>query len=47
MTGEFLAADAAIVEIPRGSRNKYEFDPATEGSISARPCTVLGRTLSG
>lgn len=31
MTGEFLAADA-IVEIPRGSRNKYEFD-STTGSI--------------
>ena len=31
MTGEFLAADA-IVEIPRGSRNKYEFDQNT-GSI--------------
>ena len=31
MTGEFLAVDA-IVEIPRGSRNKYEFDPAS-GSI--------------
>jgi inorganic pyrophosphatase len=29
MTGEFLVADA-IVEIPRGSRNKYEFDPDSE-----------------
>lgn len=29
MTGEFLALDA-IVETPRGSRNKYEFDPASE-----------------
>jgi inorganic pyrophosphatase len=29
MTGEFLVVDA-IVEIPRGSRNKYEFDPASE-----------------
>jgi inorganic pyrophosphatase len=29
MIGEFLAVDA-IVEIPRGSRNKYEFDPASE-----------------
>jgi inorganic pyrophosphatase len=29
MTGEFLAVDA-IVEIPRGSRNKYEFDSITE-----------------
>lgn len=29
MTGEFLAVDA-IVEIPRGSRNKYEFDPVSE-----------------
>lgn len=29
MTGEFLVADA-IVEIPRGSRNKYEFDPNSE-----------------
>jgi inorganic pyrophosphatase len=28
MTGEFLALDA-IVEIPRGSRNKYEFDLAS------------------
>ena len=32
MTGEFLVLDA-IVEIPRGSRNKYEFDP---GSASIR-----------
>ena len=31
MRGNYLAADA-IVEIPRGSRNKYEFDQAT-GSI--------------
>ena len=31
MHGEFLAVDA-IVEIPRGSRNKYEFDPES-GSI--------------
>ena len=29
MTGEFLLVDA-IVEIPRGSRNKYEFDPDSE-----------------
>lgn len=29
MTGEFLAVDA-IVEIPRGSRNKYEFDATTD-----------------
>jgi inorganic pyrophosphatase len=29
MTGEFLIVDA-VVEIPRGSRNKYEFDEATE-----------------
>ena len=29
MNGQFLAVDA-IVEIPRGSRNKYEFDPASE-----------------
>jgi len=29
MTGEFLVADA-IVEIPGGSRNKYEFDPSSE-----------------
>ena len=28
MTDEFLVVDA-IVEIPRGSRNKYEFDPAS------------------
>ena len=26
MTGKFLLADA-IVETPRGSRNKYEYDP--------------------
>jgi inorganic pyrophosphatase len=31
MDNDFLTVDA-IVEIPRGSRNKYEFDPAT-GSI--------------
>src|SRR3954447_16686159 len=31
MAEDFLTVDA-IVEIPRGSRNKYEFDPAT-GSI--------------
>jgi inorganic pyrophosphatase len=29
MTGDFLVVDA-IVEIPRGSRNKYEFDPDSE-----------------
>jgi inorganic pyrophosphatase len=29
MTGEFLVVEA-IVEIPRGSRNKYEFDPESE-----------------
>ena len=29
MIGEFLVVDA-IVEIPRGSRNKYEFDPDSE-----------------
>ncbi len=29
MIGEFLVADA-IVEIPRGSRNKYEFDPNSD-----------------
>ena len=29
MIGEFLVGDA-IVEIPRGSRNKYEFDPDSE-----------------
>jgi inorganic pyrophosphatase len=37
MTGEFLAVDA-IVEIPRGSRNKYEFDPTTQ-------CIRLDRVL--
>jgi inorganic pyrophosphatase len=31
MAGDVLAVDA-VVEIPRGSRNKYEFDPET-GSI--------------
>lgn len=29
MIGEFMVVDA-IVEIPRGSRNKYEFDPESE-----------------
>jgi inorganic pyrophosphatase len=29
MTDEFLAVEA-IVEIPRGSRNKYEFDPISK-----------------
>jgi inorganic pyrophosphatase len=29
MNGEFLVADA-IVEIPRGSRNKYEYDPISK-----------------
>ena len=29
MLGDFLVVDA-IVEIPRGSRNKYEFDPETQ-----------------
>jgi len=29
MTGDFTAVDA-IVEIPRGSRNKYEFDPTSK-----------------
>jgi inorganic pyrophosphatase len=37
MTGEFLIVDA-VVEIPRGSRNKYEFD---EASASIRLDRVL------
>ena len=39
MTGEFLAVEA-IVEIPRGSRNKYEFDPKSR-SHSSRPRSLF------
>ena len=37
MTGDFLVVDA-IVEVPRGSRNKYELGPDSE---SIRPDRVL------
>jgi len=32
VTGDLITGVDAVVEIPRGSRNKYEYDPAT-GSI--------------
>ena len=44
MLGDFLVVDA-IVEIPRGSRNKYEFDPETQVD-SAGPGSVFVGALS-